>query len=329
MKLNPRIQGKLTLVAEGRVSSPDLSDNGEVVVYNAFDGETTSVFRHRGADTVQLTTDLHSSMHASVSADGSTVVFTRYSAIDPTKPGNWDVARWQDRQGVTLIASGPGNEMSPQVSADGRVVVWDDDGDDRWSRSNICRWEDGRVEHLTEGDDYHQFPLLSGDGQRAVWRHYEGNKSEIWLRDQNGTVKPFLKSEGSLMPSGLTHAGRQLLYVDDVEGDDDLRIHNEPNRQERVVASEKKVDETWASLSADGNTVAWTGFDFRKGAPADTDVYLQHDGETLKLTQGDGTNYDPILSADGRTLVWTWMDDQNTNNRRIYKLELGEAAETR
>lgn len=36
MNINPTLRGKLTVIARGEVSSPAISANGKVVVYNKF-----------------------------------------------------------------------------------------------------------------------------------------------------------------------------------------------------------------------------------------------------------------------------------------------------
>ena len=324
MRINPALNGRLTVVAEGRVSSPDVSADGEVVVYNQLVDGFTGVFRHEDGESVKLTTDGHASMKAAVSGDGSRVAFTRYNRLDPNEPGNWDLALWTEGEGeAELIADGPGNEMSALISDDGLTVVFDDDGDGNLGRGNIRKWVDGQLIDVTTGDDYNLFPKMSGDGRRITWRRYEGGKSEIWMQDQNGVVKPFLSGKESLAVNGMSHDGTKVLYVDGSQGDEDLVLHDESNRSETLVAGERKVDETWASMSSDGGTIAWTNFDFRKGAPADTSIYMQVDGESIRVTESDGgLNSDPEVSADGKTLVWMWIDAEETANRKIYKLDL-------
>lgn len=294
------------------------------MVYNQLVDGFTAVFRHQDGESVKLTTDGHASMKASVSGDGSRIAFTRFNRLDPNEPGDWDLALWTEGEGeARLIADGPGNEMGAQISEDGSTVVFDDDGDGALGRGNIRKWVDGQLSDVTTGDEYNLFPRMSGDGSRVTWRHYEGGKSEIWLQDQNGVVKPFLSAKDSLAVTAMSHDGKQVLYIDSSRGDEDLILHNETDRAERTVAGERKVDETWASMSSDGSTIAWTNFDFRKGAPADTSIYLERDGESIRVTESDGgLNSDPVVSADGKTLVWMWIDNDDTANRKIYKLDM-------
>lgn len=330
MIINPSLplRGRLSVVAEGSVSSPDISADGKVVVYNQYVDGSTGVFRHEDGESVRLTTDGYPSMHPAVSADGSRIAFTRYSALNPRDPGSWDIALWKEGEGpAELIANGPGDEMDPEISADGRVVVWNDDGDGRFTYSNVYKWTDGEVEALTQGRRFHIFPEISGNGERIVWRHFNEGKTELWLQDQNGVVKPFLKPEGKLVTPSLNHDGTLVVFTEDSRGDEDLVLHNESNRQERLVAGLKEVEETWADISSDGSTIAWTSLDFRKGAPADTNIFIEKDGRVMQLTTADGgINTFPQLSEDGKSVVWTWMDWENIDNRKIYKFEFDEQA---
>lgn len=324
MTINPALRGQLSVVARGSVDRPKVSADGEVVVYSEHRDGFTGVYRHQDGESELLTTDRHPSMRPDLTADGNSVVYTRYSALSPNQPGNWDIVRWDSTQEQpTVIADGPGNEMGPRMSDDGRVIVWDDDVDGKLGGNNIVKWTDGQVENVTRSERLDMFPEISGNGERIVWRRFENGDSRIWLQDQNGVVKPFLQSEGDLITPALSGDGVHVVFADNSAGDEDLYLHDESNRNTRLISGVKDVGETWCDISGDGSTVVWTGLDFRKGAPADTNVFIERNGEKLQVTTADGgMNFFPQLSDDGKTLVWTWMDSENTKNRIIYKFEL-------
>ncbi|MGE0492338.1 MAG: TolB family protein [Vulcanimicrobiota bacterium] len=324
MKLNPAVGGRLTVVAHGQVSSPDISANGQVVVYNEFKDGETAVYKWQAEDTVKLTTDHYPSMHPTVNEDGTVVAFTRYSANSPSQAGSWDVARWENGQ-TQMLATGPGHEMDPKISDDGRTVVWDDDEDGKFTHGNIVKWHDGEVSSVTTGREFNLFPELSGNGERVVWRKFKDGDSALWLQDEAGTVKPFLSAKGDLFQHSLSDSGTRLVFSDNSGADDDLMFHDERTGQSRMVAGKTEVNETWASISGDGHTIAWTELDFRKGTPAATNVFLEREGQVLQVTiadKGEGLNVSPELSRDGKSLVWTWIDSKDTDNRKIYKLDL-------
>ena len=326
MNINPTLRGKLTVIARGEVSSPAISADGQVVVYNEFkDGETV-LYRHQGEDTVRLTNDSHASMHGDLNADGSKIVFTRYSNPEESQPGNYDIALWDQSTGKTILVSAEiGNEMSPHISDDGKVIVWDDDVDGKFGGNDIVKSVDGQIEKVTEAKNMDLFPQVSGDGSRIVWRRYQEGKSRVFIQDQNGVVKPYVEKKGNVIGPALSFDGQKMVYADQSGDDEDLKLYNDKTGVTETVAGVKDVKETWGDVSGDGETVVWTGLDFRKGSPADTNVYLRHDGDSVQVTTAQGgSNSSPKLSHDGRSMVWTWTDQENTANRVIYKLDLPE-----
>lgn len=329
MNINPTLRGKLTVVARGEVSSPAISADGEVVAYNQFKDGETAVFRHEGEDTVKIS-DGHASMHPDLSADGSRIVFTRFNQKSLNDPGNWDVAMWSEESGRTeLVSAEIGNEMSPSISDDGTVIAWDDDVNGKFGGNDILKKVGDSIEKVTsDSSKMDLFPIVSGDGSRIVWRRYEG-KSSIFIEDQNGTVKPYLRAEDNLISPALSADGFSMVYADKSGKDEDLILYNDKNGTKEVIAGVEGVKETWGDLSGDGQTVTWTGLDFRKGAPADTNIYMRQAGESVQVTTAQGgRNSNAKLSHDGKTLVWTWADGDNVKDRIIYKLELDDAVST-
>ncbi len=324
MNINPTLRGKLTVIARGEVSSPAISANGKVVVYNKFKDGETAVYRHEGEDTVKITNDGHASMHADVTADGSQVVFTRFSTNDPKEVGNWDIALWsQQDNSIKMISQEIGNEMSPKISDDGRVIVWDDDVDGKFGGNDIVKSVDGKREKVTESPSMDLFPVLSGDGTRLVFRRYGKGKSTIFIEDQNNVVKPYVEKKGSVIGPSLSYDGQTVIYADQSGDDEDLMKYDDRTGRTETVAGVGNVKETWGDLSGDGKTVTWTGLDFRKGSPADTNVYMLADGQQVQVTTAQGgSNSEAKISHDGKSMVWTWMDRENTANRILYKLEL-------
>lgn len=319
MRINPALSGKLTLVADGRPSSPALSGNGEVVVYNELVDDNLEIMRYRDGETVRLTHDPRGEMHARLSHDGRTIVWNRYSSADPRdSEGHWDVVRWRDGQ-VEEVAATDKQELSPDISADGEVIVWDQNRGDRSFKRDIGRWENGRTEVLTsEGSN--AFADVSGDGRRAIRK----NDGALWLRDQNGTVKPFVKTEGTIIAADLDHTGETVVFSSKKDGEEDLYLLHEPSGRLEVLAEDARVHETSVAVSGNGETVAWMSYDFRQGTPASVDLFLKEGREEpVQVTlESHGLNIDPQLSADGKTLVWTWVDDKDWNHRKIYKLAL-------
>jgi len=108
MNVNPRIQGRVTMLAEGIVGSPRVSGNGRVVVWDEFVDSNMEIMRYENGRVERLTRDPRPDMLPDLSADGRVVAWTRFSAADTHDPnGTWDVYQWRD--GVeSPVATGDG-----------------------------------------------------------------------------------------------------------------------------------------------------------------------------------------------------------------------------
>ena len=220
----PRLGGKVTVIAEGRVNPGEVSGDGRSVVFGEFKpGEGESVFRWRDGQVEKLNTDGYSSFQAHSNHDASVVTYHRYSIPDATdKSGNWDIARWEDGKSK-LIASSELDEMYPDIDDSGQTIVHERiDG----NQGAIVRWSNGRSQDITDGEFLDLYADVSGDGRRIAFRR---KFDDVYLHDQNGVTKP-LPTEGN-KPAGVTldRTGARILYAakdedgdqDDVDDDED------------------------------------------------------------------------------------------------------------
>lgn len=319
------VRGKLTVLAEGEVGSPAVSGDGSTVVWNEMvDGQLDIMrFDAGSGETENLTHDTHADMHADVNQDGSVVVWTRYSREDTRdRSGSWDIYQWRNGE-VSALAEGPAHEMDPVVSADGTTVAYDNDGQSNYGSWNVHRWKDGQDKALTTGRGWNAWPVLSQDGERVAWRRLRRGGSDVWLRDEAGTVKPAVIGNDHAIQPTMSSDGTKLFWTNSKDKVRDLHMLDLTNGDHRVVAGTAEVNEADVDVSADGSVQAWTNYDFRKGSPADTQVYYQKDGEAQPLTSdSQGMSYAPRVSEDGRVVVWTWHNHDDLRDRRIYRFEL-------
>lgn len=303
------------MIAEGTCGAPALSGDGRTVVFNQLVGGDLEIFRWQDGKTDQLTDNDVPDMHPSVSDDGRVVAWTR----KPAPGATWDVVQWRD--GVeSVVADGPGNELSPEVSGDGSTIAFDDDHDGRWSNWDVRAWRNGRLEDVTTRPGDQEFPVVNRDGSRIFWRDFTKDQPDIWMRDQRGVNKPIVGTDTHQGPFAVTADGETIVWSDTRDGETDLL------RRDRAtvtpVANLREVDESTPSISADGRTIAYQSMDFRKGSPADAQIFLNEDGQKLQVTMSsDGLNVLPSLSDDGKVLTWLWIDSEDTDHRRIYRLE--------
>lgn len=313
--LPPRLGGKVTVIAEGKVNPGEVSRDGSALVFGEFvptSGEC--VFRWKDGDITKLNTDGYSSYQANCNKDASVVVYHRYSLADASDDkGNWDIARWENGT-IEVIANTDKHEMSPDVDDSGKTIVYD--RSIKRGQVNIMRWQDGKTEEITTGENVDLFPETSGNGQRIVWRR---DLETIWIRDNQGQNKPINNIKGE-SPAGvmLDQKGEKILYTSkDEHGDEDIFLTDISKNTTVAVSAIKGMDEYEGYLSGDGKSVVFTGIDRRKEKP-DMNVYLWNEGQTKQLSFSDGgLNTKATISDDGKAISWYWIDREDTNHRKV------------
>ncbi|MBM3461734.1 MAG: hypothetical protein FJX76_06490 [Armatimonadetes bacterium] len=313
--LHPSVQGTLRLLAEGRVGPPQVSGDGKTVVWDQLVDGNMEILRWRDGKVDQLTHNTLADVHPVVSDDGNTVAWTRRD-----KNGNFDVVA--NIEGTErVISAGPGNEYSVAISGDGKTIVWDDDHNGDWGGWDIRAWRDGRVETVTDSPGNQEFPEVNDDGSCIFWRDDTAEDgSNIWMRDRSGTIKPVVTGQAYQGPFAVTDDGSKVIFTD--IGEDAEGLYIQDGLRVRPVADLDKVSESGPAVNADGSVVAWTNFDFRNGAPADTQIFLKDGEQSVQITTGaDGLNARPSISDDGRTVTWFWIDNEDTGHCKIYLLE--------
>jgi Tol biopolymer transport system component len=320
--IQPRIQGRLTMVSEGEVGRPRISADGKTVVWGQVVDGQEEIFKFHDGKVEQVTHDDRVDLDPVVSQDGSVIAWSRFSTVDPRDPsGHFDI--YENRNGEEhAICTDPGNQTSPAVSRDGRVIAFDDDGDGRMIHWNIKRWENGVTDSVTEGKHVNEFPLVTGDGKTVLWRNSDTGRQRVFKRDESGTISPAVVTHGDASTPAVSPDGRLLLYTDNSHGDDDLMLQKDG--ETTLVAGQRRVDETWAHMSADGQQVVWTNFDRRHSDAADTQIMLKDGDEVSQLTWEDGGLHTfPDISDDGRAITYMWVDPTGLKPSRIYMLERG------
>ncbi|GMU53874.1 MAG: hypothetical protein AMXMBFR33_30200 [Candidatus Xenobia bacterium] len=328
--VHPGHSGRLIKVAEGHIGSARISGDGSTVVWNQMVDGQLEVMRWQDGRVDCLSKDDRADMHPDVSYDGRTVVWTRYSNPDPRGEGSWDVVMWKDGEKTEIGCDPKGNELSPRISRDGQVVVWDNDQTGSYGPCRIERWKDGEVERVTEGAEgtSQEFPILSGDGSRIFWREFAAGNSDIWMRDQHGVIKPVVSTESDQVTPQVTPDGCKLVWTDNAKGDEDIYFSNlDYGNQVEIVSGQRLADETWASMSADASVIAWTNFDRADDSVSRVNIFLKQGGDVQQVTVEDGgLNTNPRLSDAGDKLVWHWLDNQDSQHSVLYLLEREQPA---
>ena len=232
-----------------------------------------------------------------------------FSRLDPGT-GNSDLYRWENGQ-ETPLATSAANETYPRLSPDGSTVVYVYDDPNNRTGFDIHRCVDGRCEEVTDGWPVDIEPFQSDDGSRIFFRRkVEFDGGDLWMRDERGTVKQLTFNPTDEFTPTVSGDGNLLAWSQERDGDRDLLLYNLSNGQKEVVG-ERGVNERDPALSKDGSILA-----FSRGG----DIVIRENGQLTQLTQ-DGENGWPALSADGKVISWVGADPENSGQRAILKLE--------
>ena len=315
MRVNPAIQGRLTRVATGNVGRPRLSADGSTVVYERWNGENWDIERVRGGQMEAVSKDPRHDLGAQVSGDGEVVVFSRLNPDARDGAGSWDVYRWQDGK-EAVVANSDANESDPDISLDGKTIIYTYDDVEKTTGFDIHRCREGRCEEITSDWPVDTDPRVSGDGERVAFRRkvrFDGG--DIWLRDQNGTIKTITGDGLQEFRPSFSDDGNTLVYSKSPDGkNEDLFLHDlATGRMETIGAAD--LNEREPELSADGSLLVFT--QSGKGA---SNIALRQEGEIQVLTQ-EGFHRSPTVSADGQVIAWVGVDDSDSGRNVIYKFE--------
>jgi Tol biopolymer transport system component len=259
------------------------------------DVATFEIFRVRsdGSGLVQLTTTEGTGQSTSPdwTPDGRTIVFTRSSSTDATHDIWLMNADGSNQRNLTQT---PGfNEQQPDVSPDGRQIVWftDSHPSSTGARQNdlyVMNIDGTNRVRLTTTDESDGGPDWSPDGTKIAWNRREavtGANNDVWVMNADGT------GAVNLTPDAPT------------------AVEQSP---------------AW---SPDGTKIAfWSNRDAADGGGFDIYV-INADGTNLRrLTNAPGNDALPAWSSDGRYIVFDSMRD---GQREIYGMQADGSAQTR
>jgi Tol biopolymer transport system component len=293
-----------------------------------------------------------------LSADGSTVVYTRWNG------DNWDIERHRDGQ-MEAVSKDPRHDLDPQVSHNGDVVVFSRYSPataDAPANSDVFRWQNRTVTAIANSPADESSPDVAGDGKTVVYT-YDDTSKRIGFdihRWENGQTEEVTSDWPVDTDPFLPADGKEIFFRRKVRFDGgDLWMRDETGKVKQVTFD--KHQEIRPTVSGDGNILAWAQSTSRED---DTDIYLYNlsngsrehigedgvderdpalsadgsvlaygvakndtttimlrdHGETIDLTNG-GFSAWPSLSADGQVIAWAGIDPADPGQRVIYKLE--------
>lgn len=205
------------------------------------------------------------------------------------------------RRGVRQLTHGPGNDMKPAWSPDGRRVAFFSDRDGNEEIYVVDA--DGRnLRRLTTNPGEDREPAWSPDGQRIVFTSDRSGTLNLWTMKTDGSDQRRLSAYrlGKAAIPAWSPDGRWIAFTSNAGLGWRVSVMDSEGREERVIASER--GDCRPAWSPDGRAIAFVSV----RSDGKGDVWLvDPDGRNPRRVTTDAALYDyhPAWSPDGRRLA--------------------------
>lgn len=304
-----------TLIARGPVFPPATNRDGQVMAWSNRKSGTRDIYLRRNGETTQLTNDKEIDTEPALTPDGEVLIWSRRTADK-----DWDL--YQSVEGdIFPLISDPGPQRKPQMSGDGSTLVFED-------RDGVGILRDGVREHiaLPEGTEISRRPRVSHDGSRVFWERFDQSdrSTTLWMRDQEGEVKPVLTPDDSWTEYAISRNGRQITYAEWTDKGKDLHVWDMDTDQRRPLAAKEDINEAFPSVTPDGQTTYYNMADFRTWPKVNTYLFRDREGKKEELVTRDPIGRDLFcqVTDDSKMLTWMWIADDDPNNRALFAADV-------
>ena len=239
-----------------------------------------------------------------------------------------------DRQGLRRLTDGPGNDMKPAWSPDGRQVAFfsDRDGNDE---IYVIDADGGNLRRLTFSPGSDKEPAWSPDGRRLVFASDRDGTLNLWMMKSDGSQQRRFTNYriGQAAIPAWSPDGAWIAFTSNVRLGWRVSIIDSQGRGERVLASAR--GDCRPAWSPDGRSIAFVSL---RGDGKGDIWTVGPDGGNLRQVTTDAAVYDyhPAWSPDGRRLVFAagpdkqhyklFVIDADGSNRR--QLTFGDSFDT-
>lgn len=239
--------------------------------------------------------------HPRLSADGSTVVYTRWNG------DNWDVERVKDGR-LEAVSKSPDHDLEPKVSADGDTIVWSrlsSATEERPESWDVFQWNSGSTTPLANSPADEDSPDISHDGKSVVYTFDDVEKTigfDIHRCHSGQCSEVTSGGEVDIHPR-ISGNGERVFFRRKVRFDGgDVWMKDEDGTLKPLTHN--PLPELTPVVSKDGKTLAWTESD---SPDSDSDVVMINTALGTKTVIGESgvDEQDPALAANGSILAYT------------------------
>ncbi len=287
----------------GNDVDPSVSPDGNAIVYSStrsfedlWSVELDSVSGQAVGEPRPLLASSWNDVAPAVSPDGTKLVIASDRGGGPQKLWQFEVGT----QSPSRITDGPGRDMQPDWSSDGRRIAFFSDrsgNDDLW----VVPAGGGAAIQLTTDPAADMNPFWSPDGRQIAFMSDRSGSMEVWVMDIDGSNARRLTDVGATAHTARwSPTGEWILFTSMKDGNRDIWAVSPLDGTQRQLTNEP-TQNAHGLWSADGTRVLYLA-DHRVLRA----VGLEGGPSSLLFDPGEGRRIDYThLSGDGRVLYFT------------------------
>jgi len=209
-----------------------------------------------------------------------------------------------DGQELKVVTRMRSECLLPAMSPSGGQIAFNSylrHGADLW----VVSASGGRARHISTRPGLNTGPAwLPGGNALIATLSFEGNAELYKIGAGNGRIMARLtRSPGADLSASISPGGGQIAFVSDRQGTPQIYLMSSSGGGAKRLTYQGNYNQTPAfSPRKDVPMIAFTGRDERY--VFDIFLYDLRSGKIERVTQGQGSNFDPSWSPDGRLLVY-------------------------